>query len=500
MNIARLFRVPGTTRAALASINDGSGTLAARVLPLTPLGASAARFLGRIRELVLTARANSIETAVNVAQLKKQVDASAARTRQQREDALALTEAARRVNELSATMDGAAASVEDTSGRNLASAEASRAELAQVGARMQQIDAAVADFNRTVAELAEGAKAIEHIGQVIRTIAMQTNLLALNAAIEAARAGEQGRGFAVVAKEVRGLAERVNTETREIGERSAAMQQLVASTAEGTRRISGAVAETVREVGNTNARFATFVTDFQGMAGTVRGIVGAIGELAAVNREMNDRIAAVALSAEQVDGMMGDANGRVDVLRQNCEQVQGALAEFRTGRTTFDSLVEATTGLRDAVASSLARHQASGADVFDQAYQRIPNSDPARYTTRYDSAVEPELQALYDQLLQALPGCVYALAVDNKGYAPAHNKAFSHPPTGDRATDLARSRHKRIFDDAVGAKLAANLKPFLFQTYLRDTGEVINDLSMPVHIGGRHWGAVRVGFDSSKLR
>jgi len=299
---------------------------------------------------------------------------------------------------------------------------------------------------------------------------------------------------------VRGLAERVNAETREIGERSAAMQQLVASTAEGTRRISGAVAETVREVGSTNERFSTFMADFQGMSDTVRGIVASIGELAAVNREMNERIAAVAQSAEQVDGMMGDANGRVDVLRLNCEQVQGALAEFRTGRTTFDSLVEATTGLRDAVASTLARHQAGGADVFDQAYQRIPNSDPARYTTRYDSAVEPELQALYDRLLQSLPGCVYALAVDNKGYAPAHNKAFSHPPSGDRTTDLARCRHKRIFDDPVGARLAANLKPFLFQTYLRDTGEVINDLSMPVHIGGRHWGAVRVGFDSSKLR
>ena len=48
-------------------------------------------------------------------------------------------------------------------------------------------------------------------------------------------------------------------------------------------------------------------------------------------------------------------------------------------------------------------------------------------------------------------------------------------------------------------ELAANRKPILFQTYLRDTGEVINDLSMPLEIGGRHWGAVRVGFDSARL-
>ena len=102
-------------------------------------------------------------------------------------------------------------------------------------------------------------------------------------------------------------------------------------------------------------------------------------------------------------------------------------------------------------------------------------------------------------MLARLPGCAYALAVDKRGYAPAHNAKFSQQPTGRYEHDLVHCRHKRIFDDPVGSKLAANRKPILFQTYLRDTGEVINDLSMPLEIGGRHWGAVRVGFDSARL-
>ena len=76
-----------------------------------------------------------------------------------------------------------------------------------------------------IEELGRSSDAIGKIINVIDEIAEQTNLLALNASIEAARAGEHGRGFAVVAGEVRRLAERTSSATKEIDETVRAIQQ-----------------------------------------------------------------------------------------------------------------------------------------------------------------------------------------------------------------------------------------------------------------------------------
>jgi methyl-accepting chemotaxis protein len=59
--------------------------------------------------------------------------------------------------------------------------------------------------------------------------------------------------------------------------------------------------------------------------------------------------------------------------------------------------------------------------------------------------------------------------------------------------DLVNSRDKRIFNDQTGLKAAKNEKKFLLQVYLRDTGEIIADLSMPIYVNDKHWGALRVG-------
>ena len=76
---------------------------------------------------------------------------------------------------------------------------------------------AMVQTNQALHEVFAASHRIEDIIASINAISDQTNLLALNATIEAARAGESGRGFAVVANEVRSLAGRTASASKEIG-------------------------------------------------------------------------------------------------------------------------------------------------------------------------------------------------------------------------------------------------------------------------------------------
>jgi methyl-accepting chemotaxis protein len=88
--------------------------------------------------------------------------------------------------------------------------------------------------------------------------------------------------------------------------------------------------------------------------------------------------------------------------------------------------------------------------------------------------------------------------VDNRGYFPTHNLKFSRPLTGQYEVDLANNRTKRIFSDRTGSRCGSNRDPFLLQTYKRDTGEVMHDISAPIFVHGRHWGGFRIGYRTAE--
>jgi methyl-accepting chemotaxis protein len=163
-------------------------------------------------------------------------------------------------SQVAAAMQEMSSTVREVSENSNRAAQASRqaADTAREGgtivedslAKMRAIAESVSATAQKVEELGKSSDQIGRIIGVIDDIADQTNLLALNAAIEAARAGEQGRGFAVVADEVRKLAERTTSATKEVAHMVQNIQNetkiAVSAMNQGTEQVKAGVQTTTR--------------------------------------------------------------------------------------------------------------------------------------------------------------------------------------------------------------------------------------------------------------
>ena len=175
--------------------------------------------------------------------------------------------------------------------------------------------------NGDVTALAEGAKSISRVVELIRSIADQTNLLALNATIEAARAGEAGRGFAVVASEVKNLATQTARATDEIAAQIFAIQSST-DTAVGS---IGAIARRISDISSLNAAIAAAVEQ---QDAATREIAENVSRAADGSQIVSTNVEGVATSASDTTGEAARVMDTARMLGEASEALTNSVAGF----------------------------------------------------------------------------------------------------------------------------------------------------------------------------
>lgn len=356
------------------------------------------------------------------------------------------------------------------------------------------VGAQVGEVGRTLADVAAAARSID-------AIAGQTHILALNARIEAARAGEAGRGFAVIADSVRGLSEQTVQAAHAIarvldglaGPLQALQDQGAAAgaRADAVRAGTSLVADVLGGVGAALGRVE------QDAARISEAATGAGVSVAATSEALSGLACGVAASRDD----LAAAGERTNELLGMSERLLGVTASVgvRTPDTPFiEAVQQAAAEVQARLEQALASRSASLADLFDEDYRPVRGSDPQQVTTRFTALVDRLLPEVQEPLLGLDERVVFCAAVDRNGYLPKHNAAFDHPQGDDPAWNVAHCRSRRVFDDRTGLAAARNREPFLLQSYRRDMGggtfALMKDVSAPVVVQGRHWGAVRLAY------
>ena len=376
-----------------------------------------------------------------------------------------------------------------------------------VEAAVQHITELIAAVGRIEARLGAVGTALAQVAKVsgsIEAIAKQTNLLALNATIEAARAGAAGRGFAVVASEVKNLAEATRQATHLIGDT--------------VRDLDGQVGSLIGESGDASLRAKSAGEG----AHQIQSIIVRVQDgFTAVGREI-DGVAKAATSnlahCDMVIDELGNlakgvdlsstelklADERVAKLLDLSEQLIETIAT--SGVETSDAplirvVIDTAKQISEAFERAIERGDIRLDQLMDEKYREIPGTDPKQYLTDYVAFTDRILPAIQDPIQKIDPRIAFCVAWAKGGYLPTHNPNYRLPQGPDPVWNNANCRNRRLFNDRAVKKIAANTKPFLLQTYRRDMGGgnfvLMKDLSSPIRVGGRHWGAFRMGFRES---
>ena len=268
---------------------------------------------------------------------------------------------------------------------------------------MTELKAVVANTAQIIQKVNTWGERVSSILGMVDEITEQTSLLALNASIISAQAGEHGRGFGVVAEEIKDLATRTKTSTKEIGtlvhELQKNTEEGVKNTAEGIAKadqgmqLANAVQDALHAILDRATRSSTRATDtahviqqtaassqmistsmrrvtemvstnrlaIQAQQQDIEQVVAAVENISGMSEQVNRASVEQKHAANQIAESMEDAiakfsdiSAQTDELKRSADQIVGAM---HTIESTTEQILHNATDLSQETVQNLV-HQA----------------------------------------------------------------------------------------------------------------------------------------------
>jgi methyl-accepting chemotaxis protein len=289
-------------------------------------------FIGRVEEIVRRVAEHATTLGSAAAQLAATAHETADQASKQQQQAERITTA----------MAEMSSAVQEISQTTQSAAEDARkaVEIAQTGGQTVQTtvqtigDLLIAnqETSTRIEELGRSSDAIGRIINVINEIAGQTNLLALNASIEAARAGEHGRGFAVVAGEVRRLAERTSSATKEIDETVHAIQEGTKVAVEAMRSSMSHVQSGADSARSAGEALTSIIHGSESVQKMVTQIAAAATEQSYSTQSVSENVNEIASIIQQTASSSHQSVEACQQLSRLANELTGLVGSFKVGQ------------------------------------------------------------------------------------------------------------------------------------------------------------------------